>query len=55
MHDHVINGLDLLAVIGTLVAILLVASYVEWRSRDRIRRQDRRAHVNLMRQTGAWS
>ena len=51
----VFNGIGLLAVIIVFVAIVMGAWYVEWRSRDRIRRQDRRAHVNLMKQTGAWS
>lgn len=51
----VFNGLHLLAVIVVMVVLFGAASYMEWRSRDRIRRLDRRAHVNLMRQTGAWS
>lgn len=41
MHDHVINGLDLLAVIFVMAVLFGGAHYLEWRSRDRIRRLDR--------------
>lgn len=37
----VVNGLHLLAVIVAMVLVFGAAYYMEWRSRDRIRRLDR--------------
>ena len=48
----VFNGLGLLAVIALIVAIYLVAHYVEWRHTDRRRREDRLIHLNLLKHTG---
>ena len=51
----VFTGLHLLAVIGGVAVIYLLAHLIEWRRNDRRRRSDRLVHRNLVRQTGGRS
>jgi len=43
------NGIDVLVTVGALIAILAIWTYADWRERDRCRRLQRRAHLNVGR------
>jgi len=43
------TGIDMLIVSFGLLALLLIWTYADWRERDRCRRLQRRAHLNVGR------